>query len=237
MKQSFYKIIIKSTTIALYNCLRTQGSVNSLNLEYIFSLYDDVKDDLKFFVASDVRVKILLSLNKGSKNLANLRKEIHLSSSTILHGMYQLEKRNLVFRESGNYRLSQTGEISTNKLIDVIKAAYAMNKCENLFLNHEIESIPSELLKDIGCLENATIIRSTHTDIIKPYNELSKFLSETTNVKHLSSVFFTYNIQILENLEKTGNVHLLFTDELLKKLLETIEPESIEEGISLEILK
>ncbi len=209
-----------------------------MNLEDIFRLYEDVKDDLKFFAASDVRVKILLSLNKGSKNLTRLRKELHLSSSTILHGMYQLEKKDYIFRESGNYYLSQTGEISTNKLIDVIRTIHTLNKCKNLFLGHEIGSIPLELLKDIGCLENATIIRSTITDIIKPYNVLSKFLSETKNVRHLSSVFFTSNIRLLfENLEKNGQVHLLLTEEILNKLLETVNPENLKRGASSDNLK
>ncbi len=209
-----------------------------MNLEDIFGLYEDVKDDLKFFTGSDVRVKILLSLNKGSKNLTCLRKEIHLSSSTILHGMYQLEKKDFIFRESGKYYLSQTGEISTNKLIDVIRAIHAINKCKNLFLNHEIGFIPSELLKDIGCLDNAKIIRSTYTDVTKPYTVLSKFLSETKNVKHLSSVFFTFNIKLLfENLEKKGQIHLLFTEIIMKKLLETVNPEIIEKGTSLNNLK
>ena len=209
-----------------------------MNLEDIFALHDDVKDDLKFFVTSDVRVKILLSLNKGSKNLANLRKELHFSSSTILHGMYQLEEKDFIFREAGNYYLSQLGEISTHKLIDVIKSIHTMNKGRNLFLNHEIGSIPPELLKDIGCLESSTVISSKSTDIIKPYVIVSKFISESNNVKHLSSVFFASNIQLLfENLEENSQIHLLFTEEILKKLLQTVNPETIEKGASLHNLK
>ncbi len=209
-----------------------------MNLEDIFALHDDVKDDLKFFVTSDVRVKILLSLHKGSKNLARLRKELHFSSSTILHGMYQLEEKDLIFREAGNYYLSQLGEISTHKLIDVIKSIHIMNKGKNLFLNHEIGSIPPELLKDIGCLEDSIVISSTSTDIIKPYIIVSKFISDTDNVKHLSSVFFASNIQLLiENLEDNGQIHLLFTEEILKKLLQTINPETLKKEASLDKLK
>lgn len=207
--------------------------MNDLNLEEIFELYNGAKDDLKFFIGSDVRVKILISLSEGSKNLAQLRKEIHLSSSTILHGMYQLEKRNLIFRESGNYYLSQIGEIGTNKLIDNINAVYALNKCKDLFLNHEIVSIPSELLQDLGSLKSAIIVRSTSTDIMKPHNVLSNFLSGTENVKHLSSVFFTYNVQLITDiLEKKGQVDLLLTKDIVDKLMETATPQVLEDAIS-----
>jgi predicted transcriptional regulator len=113
-----------------------------------------------------------------------------------------------------------------------------MNKGRNLFLNHEIGSIPPELLKDIGCLENSTVISSTSTDIIKPYVIVSKFISDSNNVKHLSSVFFASNIQLLfENLEENGQIHLLFTEEILKKLLQTVNPETLEKGASLDNLK
>ena len=70
-------------------------------------LYDDVKGHLKFLVSSDVRVKILISLSKGSKNVSQLREHIGLSSSTILHGMQLLEQKDLVFRDSKIYSLSQ----------------------------------------------------------------------------------------------------------------------------------
>ena len=206
--------------------------MNNLNLENIFELYNEVKDDVKFFIGSDVRVKILISLTEGSKNLAQLRNEIHLSSSTILHGMYQLEKKSLIFRESGNYYLSQTGEIATNKLIDVVRTAYALNRSKNLFLNHEIGSIPPELLNDLGSLENADIIRSTSTDIMKPHTVLSNFLSGTENVKHLSSVFFTRNVQLMMGiLENRGKVDLLLTEEILNKLMETSTPEILENAL------
>lgn len=205
----------------------------SRDLQDMFKFYDEVKDDLKFFVSSEVRAKILIILSEGSKDLAGLKKEIHLSSSTILHGMYQLEQKDIIVRKSGNYSLSQTGEIIADKLIDMIRALYALNKCENLFLNHEIGSIPPELLKDVGCLKNALIVRSTSTDIMRPYNVLSEFLSGSRNVKHLSSVFFMPNVKkLLENPDRNGMVHLLLTEEILNKLLEVVDQESIDEGLS-----
>jgi predicted transcriptional regulator len=150
----------------------------------MFELYEQVKDDMKFFIASDVRAKILISLRSGSKNLADLRKEIHLSSSTILHGMNQLEQKSFIFRESGNYSLSQTGEVVANKLIDVMRSFYSLNLCEGLFLNHDIICIPPELFKDIGCLEKSFIVKSTSTNIMRPQEVLSEFLAK---VKTLNS--------------------------------------------------
>lgn len=35
----------------------------------MFEIYERAKNDMKFLITSDVRSKILISLNKGSKNL------------------------------------------------------------------------------------------------------------------------------------------------------------------------
>jgi predicted transcriptional regulator len=202
-------------------------------MDYMFELYEQVKDDMKFFIASDVRAKILISLISGSKNLADLRKEIHLSSSTILHGMNQLEQKNFIFRESGNYSLSQTGEVVANKLIDVMRSFYSLNLCEGLFLNHDISCIPPELFKDIGCLEKSFIVKSTSTNIMRPQEVLSEFLSKSENFKQLTSVYNPSSIQIfLETLEKDGNVQLIMTEGIIDKLVENVGKDKLENWVN-----
>lgn len=213
----------------------------SVDMDHMFELYEQVKDDVKFFIASDVRAKIIISLKDGSKNLADLRKDIHLSSSTILHGMSQLEEKNLIFRESGNYSLSQKGEIAAYKLIDLIKSVYSLNKLQNLFLHHDISAIPTNLFKDIGCLENSLIIKATETDIMKPQDVRLAMISKSKNIKHLSSVFDLSTTQIfLSALEKGGKVQLILTTGIMEKLVETIDKEALQKWVkkgSLKLLK
>ena len=157
-----------------------------------------------------------------TSNLADLRKEIHLSSSTILHGMNQLEQKNFIFRESGNYSLSQTGEVVSNKLIDVMRSFYSLNLCEGLFLNHDISCIPPDLFKDIGCLEKSFIVKSTSTNIMRPQEVLSEFLAKSKNFKQLTSVYNPASVQIfMKALENGGDVQLIMTEGIIDKLVET----------------
>ncbi len=202
-------------------------------MTYMFELYEQVKDDMKFFIASDVRAKILISLISGSKNLADLRKEIHLSSSTILHGMNQLEQKNFIFRDSGNYSLSQTGEVVSNKLIDVMRSFYSLNLCEGLFLNHDISCIPPELFKDIGCLEKSFIVKSTSTNIMRPQEVLSEFLAKSKNFKQLTSVYNPSSVQIfIDSLDKGDDVQLIMTEGIINKLVETAGEEKLNKWIN-----
>ena len=212
-----------------------------MDMDHMFELYEQVKDDVKFFIASDVRAKIIISLKDGSKNLADLRKDIHLSSSTILHGMSQLEEKNLIFRESGNYSLSQKGEIAAYKLIDLVKSVYSLNKLQGLFLHHDITAIPTTLFKDIGCLENSLIIKATETDIMKPQDVRLAMISKSNNIKHLSSVFDLSTTQIFLNaLEKGGKVELILTNGIMEKFIETIDKQALQKWVkkgSLKLMK
>lgn len=197
----------------------------------LYKFYDVVKDDLRFLIKSDIRVKILISLNEGAKNIAQLKKELNRSSSTILHGIYQLENKNIISRESGQYFLARTGEIYSNKLLDMVKSIYTLENCKNIFLNHDIDCIPPELLKDLGCLEDSQLIKSITTDILRPHLVLGNYISQCNTVKHLSSILYAPNIQILFSNMNEKDVHLLLTREILDKMMEELEYESVEKHI------
>lgn len=186
-----------------------------MNMDRALGLYEDVKNDMKFFVNSDVRSKILLSLQEKPKDLALLRKELNFSSSTILHGMYQLEDKKLVFKNSGLYSLSQMGELSALKLVNLMRSFSSMNKLESLFLNHEIEVIPPKLLQDIECLENGSILESRPQNLMGPYKTISDKVVNSEKVKLISSVFYPFYLDVLRNSNLSGRkVDLIVTDDV-----------------------
>jgi predicted transcriptional regulator len=96
--------------------------------EDIFVLYEEIKDDLKFITSSDIRAKIIISLKEGQKKLGDLKDEVHMRSSSILHSMSQLESRNLIVREFQSYSLSQTGKMVAIILIDIVDSFSLMKK-------------------------------------------------------------------------------------------------------------
>ncbi|MDD1775629.1 MAG: DUF1724 domain-containing protein [Methanobacterium sp.] len=194
--------------------------------------YDEVKDDLKFLIKSDVRVKILISLSEGEKNIAQLKQELGFSSSTILHGMYQLEAKDIIVRNSGIYALSKTGEIYQDKLLDMVKSIYALKNCGSIFLNHDIECIPPELLKDLGSLEDSRLVNSITTDILRPHNILIQYLSQSINIKHISSVLYTPTIKLIFSNLDLNRAHLLLTREILEEVVDEINYSTIKKYIT-----
>ena len=206
--------------------------MNISNLNDIFKLYENVKDDLKFLIKSDVRMKILINLDENPQNIGQLKKELNLNSSTILHGIYQLEKKHLITRESGNYSLTPTGKIYRYKLMDMVKSFAALETCENIFLKHNINCIPIELLKDMGCLEDSHIISSITTDILRPHKVLMNYLHQASTIKIISSILYTPNIELIFSNLDESNIHLLLTREILDTILEKVDNDYIKNSLA-----
>lgn len=188
-------------------------------MDSALGLYEDVKNDMKFFVNSDVRSKILLSLHEKPKDLAILRSELKFSSSTILHGMYQLEDKNLVFKGEGLYNLTQMGELAALKLINLMKSFSSMNKLESLFLNHKIEVIPPNLLQVIEYLEKGEVLESRPQNLVGPYKTISDRAVESEEVKLISSVFYPFYLDILKDSTSLNRkVDLIMTKEVFNTI-------------------
>jgi predicted transcriptional regulator len=186
------------------------------------ALYENVKEDMKFLVMSDVRSKILLSLREGPKDLADLRNDMEFSSSTILHGMYLLEDKKLISRESGEYYLSQIGEIAVLKLMNLMQACSAMKKNEGLFLDHEINVIPQSLLAGIECLESGQIVESSSQDLMKPYNMLLKNVLNANTVYFISSVFYPFCLELLQKSQQQDvTLNFILTRDVRDTVFET----------------
>jgi len=197
----------------------------------ILNLYEKVRDDLKFLTASDVRTKIIIVLNDGLKNLSDLKDETNLNSSTILHGMSQLEEKNLILKQSGGYSLSQTGKIVALNLIKLIEASTSIEELEKIFLRHEISPIPEYLLESIGSLKCSFVVESTPTDVMKPHTLHAELIQNSTDVKYISSVLLPQKIESFEETLEKGSLQLILTSEILDKWIEIIGKDNLKKAL------
>lgn len=197
-----------------------------MNSKGIYKQYDKAADLLKFLTSSNVRTSILLSLNESSKNLTDLKQELNLESSTVIHSTNKLEKRDLIFKNGENYNLSQTGKIFALKLVNLIKTMDTVKNHEKLWLNHEIEGIPEDLLLKIGELRNSILIKPEPTDINKPHTTFTQLLQSSKKLKGVSPVFHLDFAEIVAALVSEGaNVQLIFTEVILEKVINSIPKE------------
>ena len=178
-----------------------------MDLDDIFGPYNEIKDDLKFIISSDIKVKTIISLKEGQKKLGDLKKEVHTNSSTILHNLSQLESRNLIKKEFQDYSLSQTGEIASIILIDTITIFSVIKKNKDFWLNHKINGIPDHLIDKIENLDNFKITKRTIGDLTITYKE------SLLNSRNIKCIFPTngFNEFIIEMLDLNKHIELILT--------------------------
>ncbi len=190
-----------------------------MNNDDIFRHYDEIKDDLKFYGISSVRMKILISLMKGPKKTKHLRRLTGIPSSTIIHGINELEKQKIVLKDGDMYYLSEIGQIIAPKLMEIVKTLNVTRKFENLLLCHEISDIPSDSAMTIGSLCDSELIESDNTDISKSFNAYLDMLCESKKIRGVSTIFHPEFINAFWELleDEEVEVELILSDEVLKK--------------------
>lgn len=199
-----------------------------MNTETIIKFYESIKDDLKFHSISSVRVKIMISLNEEPMKTKDLRKLIGIQSSTIIHGIKELEKQNLVSRKGDYYYLSETGKIMALKLIDIIRTLITLKNFEKLWLNHEIDSIPQYLLKDIGYLSNLELVESEKIDIFRPHGAYMQVILGSKKIRGVSPIFYPDYVNNFKNMIENGiSVELILTSTILRKTIGSIDPNDL----------
>lgn len=204
----------------------------------ILNLYDNVRGDIKFVTTSSVRTNIILSLNKGNKDLNELKSELKLESSAALHALKKLENNDIIIKKGNEYSLSTFGKLYAVKSENLFKSFYAIKKCEKIWLDHLINGIPKTLLKEIRCLSNSFLVESTPTDIIKPHSHYAKLVAKAHEIKGVSPIFYYPYVDLFKNaLERNAEVELILTPLILAKTVETAGVEIINELISSKDLK
>ncbi len=196
----------------------------------VLNCYEEIKDDLKFQSTSSVRTKILISLSEGPKKTGELKELTGMRSSTILHGISELEKQDMVLRESDTFFLSEIGKIMALKSADMIKTSVSLKKFQRLWLNHEIDFIPQDLLRDIGDLSNSQLVESDNTDVFKTHGTHIEMMLSSKEVKGVSPIFYPDYIDTIAKTIKNGaEVELVLTEEVLKKTIDSHDLNGLEE--------
>lgn len=194
-----------------------------------YELLDEVQDNLKFLAISGVRAKIMITLHGGPKNLSELRELIDLRSSTILHGMNELEKRNIVKKTGDRYNLTPSGKILTLNFKDLVKSVIVTKRFEKLWDGHCIEGIPDNLLLQIGSLMNGDLIQSEPTDIYKPHMTFTQLLPHVNKFRGVSPLFHSDFKDLMIQMVLNGvDTQLIVTESIMNKLYELAaqEPET-----------
>lgn len=145
--------------------------------------------DVKYILTSSMRAKLLLALYDIPQNLDELRHMLKKPSATILHGLKELETINLVRKAQKYYELTSNGYLLTANLIKLIENWYSLSKSEIFWNNHDLSTIPDEIIKNIYLLKDAEYVNSTTSDLSIAFNKYIQLISNATRLKIILPIY------------------------------------------------
>jgi len=200
----------------------------NISIDYL-DVYSKTKDQMRYIAGSSVRVQILVCLGEGSKTMTELRSETGQSSSTLSHNLSNLEKKKITTKNGEKYSLTSFGKIISINLVEDIKTNAAISKFKRLWINHDMSSIPPELLRRIGDLHNSTLIEAESGEIFKPQDTYEKILTGSEYIKGISPIFrFNYIEMYQKVIERGTKVELILTQDIVNQTMEGISSEEME---------
>jgi predicted transcriptional regulator len=198
--------------------------------EKMDSLYEKVEKNLQFLTGSNLRNKILLSLNTGVKNLNDLKNETGSNASTILHSIRDMENKNIIMEKEDGYHLTTIGNILSQKLLDVVETLSVFSSNQDFWISHNISGIPQKFLERINEIKEYEIITSSIKNVWRTYSIYFELISKAKEFRGVSPIFHPEFPKMIEKLNKKNiNTLLVITDEILDSILEFLNTKKKDE--------
>ncbi|MDR2967922.1 MAG: DUF1724 domain-containing protein [Methanobacteriaceae archaeon] len=188
-----------------------------------FNSYEYIENELKFFINSKIRMKILNCLLYEPLTMKDIHIKANLTYSSISNNIHKLEERGYITQISGKYQLSNLIKMKLWDIIDFNDSINVLNEYSNFWRDHNTESINIESLKKISQLKGSKIIESNPTDIYKTHNYFKKLLKRSKNVKSIFPFVHPEYYTIFENLMKNkANIEFLLPKSIANSFIKSM---------------
>lgn len=168
---------------------------------------------VRFLLASKMRPSLLMLLADSQRDLNDFREELEKPSASILHGLKELERINLIKKDFKNYSLSTKGVLCSASLEKLYRDLYIFQINRDFWQNHSIESIPVDSFRKSYLLKDSVFVESDEHNLSKAFNKYLDLIGGCGDMKIILPIFLEEHLEIiLENLENGDNL-LLITDE------------------------
>lgn len=171
----------------------------------ILEIYDSVSEDVKYVSNSIIRLRVLATLFEKPQNMKSLTEVTKLSYSSISSTLHGLELKNLVYRESNKYYLSNSLKILMKTILEVKDVVNALEKFFNIIHDHIVDMIPNQSIVELYLMKDANLLESDGLDAYKIYNFIEEILIGAKNVMCIFPFFHIDFNQILNDSYKKGN--------------------------------
>jgi predicted transcriptional regulator len=188
---------------------------------------------------SELKVKILLSLLKSAKKLADLKSEIeNTRDTTILHILYEFETSNLITKNQKVYELTALGTLQTELIKKYMDSVEVLDKFKDFWLLHKVSSIPTNLLFNLNALKDAEIVQANTSELGVVHQKFVDLVQDSKRLYGTAPIFHPDFILLTGVLLSQGcKIELIVTTPVLEKIFSLVDIEDLARHIEGDRLK
>jgi predicted transcriptional regulator len=138
---------------------------------------------------SEKRKNLLLMLENGSKNIEEIKIELDVTATSILPQIKKLIDNDLIVQEEKVYKLTVFGEFLIKKIKPLISALNVVEKNNDYWAGHDLNSIPSHLLERIAELGDCILVEPDLNHIYEPSQKIIDNMANSKRVATFASYF------------------------------------------------
>jgi predicted transcriptional regulator len=187
---------------------------------------------------SELKVRILVALLEGPKNLSELKTKLNIRETTILHVLKEFEHLDLTNKTHGTYGLTSIGLVEAKIYEQCIDVSAVIENFKEFWLTHNVTSIPDHLLLRIGELKESTLVKAKSSELQAVHETFMQVLLSSKTIKGISPIFHPDYVSAFRHLLSQGNlVDLIITTDVLNKTLKSADAKLLQEFLAAEKLK
>jgi predicted transcriptional regulator len=175
--------------------------------------------DLAFL--SEKRTNVLRLLEDGPKTSDEIKKDLNVSSTSIMPQIKKLKEGHLITQENDRYQLSEMGEIVVEKMEPLLNTVKVFEENYDYWINHDLSAIPEDLLNRIEELGNYFLLEPDLNRLFEVPEDFKKNLLESRRVMIFLSYFHPLYLNLYSELARKGaEMYLILTEPVFKRMKE-----------------
>lgn len=176
---------------------------------------------LDLIFLSEKRMKILLLLMEGPRNLETLKEYLQASPTAVQPQIKKLKEQHLIAPDKDLYKLTDIGKIVVEKMQPLVETLNVLEENVDYWAEREMELIPSHLLTRIRELKHCTTIEP---DVDRMFEILPAIIKNSKNSKKVKALISYFHPAFpsfcLELAQKRIQISITLPSIILKRWIE-----------------
>lgn len=183
-------------------------------------IYDEFHEEIQAIFRSRLLTQILIALGSGARSLAALRDVTGSSSQALIPKLRQLETLQYVEQVRGDYTLTPIGRLIEPEIERLVTLMGVLGRHREFWVDHELDSIPENLLNELPDLYDATVVRDVDEDIYAVHAMFAGIIRKASWIHGVSSIMSPVQANLIEQVVREDRpVELVVSPELAGKLI------------------